>query len=460
SAMAEPDGTAWGDLGVLSAEERHQLLIEWRVADDPRPVAPWHERVAEWADRAPDRPAAFLGDAVLTYGELIRRSRALASRLQALGLAPEDRVAMALDRSFEALIAILGILRAGCAYVPLDAGYPAERIAFLLADSGARALVAPREPGARAGEPAWAFRLAARWADRLAGVALPLLLLDDGPVGPTEEPPPAPVPFDPARLAYIVYTSGSTGVPKGVATPYCAVEAYVASQTARLGIGPDDCMLQFSPLGFDGSVEEIFAPLAAGGALALRGVELPGARELLRLFAERRVSIAFLPTGYWSQLASAIVAEDLEIPPTLREVRFGGEVGLGETAREIRRRAPGLRLANVYGPTETTVIITHWNLPEAAEIPATLPLGRPMAHARAAVVDAALRPVPRGAVGELVFGGLSLARGYWARPDLAADRFVPDPFSGAEGGAGERLYRTGDLARLAPNGSLEFIGRA
>ncbi len=457
AAMDEPDGTAWGDLAVLSAAERQQMLVEWYAARDERDEVAaeepaWHERVAAWAVRFPDRPAAFLGDAVLSYGELEVRSRALAARLQALGAAPEDRVAMALDRSFEALIAILGILRAGCAYVALDPMNPAERIAFLLGDSGARALVAARD-----GFEAFAPKLAADgW-----GNDLPVLLLDDAPVGPV--PPLEPVRFEAEQLAYIVYTSGSTGVPKGVATPHRAVDAYVAAQTALLGIGPDDCMLQFSPLGFDGSVEEIFAPLAAGAALALRGNDLPGARELLRMFAERRVSVVFLPTGYWSQLAAAIAAEDLEIPATLRVVRFGGELGLGDSAREVRRRAPALRLANVYGPTETTVIITDWTLPLPDEIPATLPLGRPMAHARMAVVDGALRPVPRGAVGELVFGGPSLARGYWARPDLAAERFVPDPFGGSPGESGElgaRLYRTGDLARLAPDGSIEFLGRA
>ena len=446
AAVDEPDGTAWGDLAILSGPERHQLLIEWRAGEDPPLDAPWHERVAAWAARAPDRPAAYLGEATLTYGALDRRSRALAARLRALGLAPEDRVAMALPRSFEALIAILGILRAGCAYVAIDPEYPAERIAFLLGDSGARALVRESRP------------MGERWER----IDLPVVAIDEELdfAVPESAPKLVPAPFDASQLAYIVYTSGSTGVPKGVATPHRAVDAYVAAQTALLGFGPDDNMLQFSPLGFDGSVEEIFAPLAAGAALALRGGELPGARELLRMFAERRVTVAFLPTGYWTQLAAAIVAEDLEIPATLREVRFGGELGLGETAREVRRRAPALRLANVYGPTETTVIITHWNLPEAAEVPATLPLGRQLSHARMAVVDAALRPVPRGAVGELVFGGLSLARGYWARPDLAADRFLPDPFAAAEGRSGERLYRTGDLVRLAANGDLEFLGRA
>ena len=440
SASEAPDGTAWGDLALLSAPERHQLLVEWRAGSDPPLAEPWHARVASWGERTPDRPAAYLGDAVLTWGELARRSRALAARLRALGLAPEDRVAMALDRSFEALIAIVGILSAGCAYVAIDPEYPAERIAFLLGDSGAKAVVF----GPRA--------LGRRWE----GVNLPRIAIDGTLAEPADFAPPR---FDARRLAYVVYTSGSTGVPKGVATPHRAVDAYVASQTARLGFGPDDCMLQFSPLGFDGSVEEIFGPLAAGAALALRGTELPGARELLRTFDERRVTVAFLPTGYWTQLAAAIAAEGLEVPATLREVRFGGELGLGETAREVRRRFPALRLANVYGPTETTVIITHWDLPEADRIPATLPLGRQLPHARMAVVDSALRPVPRGAVGELVFGGPSLARGYWERPDLSAERFVPDPFA-ADGEGGGRLYRTGDLARFHPGGEIEFLGRA
>ncbi len=467
SAMADPDGAPWGDLAILSVEERQQTLVEWYAGQDPADsdTAPWHERVADWAGRAPDRPAAFFGDAVFTYGELVRRSRALALRLRALGLVPEDRVAMALDRSFEALIAIHGILSAGCAYVPLDAGYPAERIAFLLKDSGARAVVARREPRGRAEEPAWTFRLAQRWADRLAGAGLPLLLLGEE----AEESAVSAVsgiadltavPFEPERMAYVIYTSGSTGVPKGVAISHRALGAYVAAETALLALGPDDCMPQFSSLGFDGSVEEIFAPLAAGGALALRGAELPGARELLRLFTERRVSVAFLPTAYWAQVAAAIIAEDLAVPATLREVRFGGEQGLGESMRELRRRAPAVRLTNVYGPTESTVIVAHWPLPSADALPALLPIGRAVPHGRLCLIDSSFRPVPRGAVGELAIGGPSLARGYLDRPSLTAERFVPDPFAAALGKAGARLYRTGDLARLAPDGNLEFLGRA
>ncbi len=470
AAVDDPNGAPWGDLPMLGPGERHQVLVEWRAGHDPAEVSPWTERVAAWAERAPDRPAAFFGDAVLTFGALVSRSRALARRFRALDLRPEDRVAIALDRSFEALIAIHAILSVGCAYVPLDAGYPAERIAFVLADSACRALVAPREAG-RSDERAWAFRIAARWAERLPTLTMPVVLLNDAriervaapgtdfenDVGDERKVPTAPA-FDPARLAYVTYTSGSTGRPKGVAVSHGALEAYIASQTEVLGLGPDDRMPQFSSLGFDGSVEEIFAPLAAGGALSIRGTEVPGARELLRQFEERRVSVVFLSTAYWSQICAAIAAEDLRCPASLREVRFGGEAGHGDSVRDLLAREPALRLVNVYGPTETTVIAAGWPIPRTSDVPARLPIGRGMPHIRVAVVDAHFRPVPRGVVGELLLGGPSLARGYLDRPDLTADRFVPDP-STAEGDRGARLYRTGDLVRHLPGGDLEFLGR-
>jgi amino acid adenylation domain-containing protein len=410
AALAAPDRRL-SELPLLTPEEEHQALAEW---NDTRPTgepAPFLERFEAHAARDPGAPALLGEGGAVSYGELDRRAEDLAGWLRGRGAGAEKVVGIALEASAEAVVAILAVWKVGAAYVPLDPSYPEERLAFYRADSGAEIVVGE----AGAGAPL------SRSGGSAAGRG-------DGGEG---------------DLAYLLYTSGSTGEPKGVEITHRGFAHLIDSQIRTLRLGPGQRLLQFAALAFDASAAEIGAALGSGAALVLRGPEsrLPG-EGMARLLAEQRVTAAVLTP---SALA-ALPAADL---PAFDTLAVAGEVCSPDLP--ARWVAPGRRFLNLYGPTEATVQATGGEI-RPGEAPT---LGRPIPAARAYVVDARLRSLPAGVPGELALAGSGLARGYRGRPALTAARFVPDPW----GKPGGRLYRTGDRVRLLADGRLDFLGR-
>ncbi len=400
-----------------------------------------HERVAQVAARTPRATALFWEGKELSYGELDRRSNRLAWFLQQNGVGPEVTVGVALERSFEMIIAVLGVLKSGGAYVPLDPAYPAERLSTMMQDSGIRLLLTQERlvrilPVA----PVKMVRLDADWTTIEASVP-------DKPIRSGAKP---------GHLAYIIYTSGSTGKPKGVMVEHRSLAAYLSAVAAQFKIRRRDRVLQFASLNFDASAEEIYCTLAAGATLVLRTDAMIGSTaEFLRTCRAWDITVLDLPTAFWHMVTADLAREKLELPSTVRLVVIGGERALPDKM-SLWRSMVGDRVAllNGYGPTETTVASTMWKA--GKDFPGTsVPIGRPLPGEFAYVVDPSGRQVARGTVGELWLGGSGVARGYLNQPDLTAQKFLPNPF----GGKG-RIYRTGDLVRQLDNGNLEYVGRA
>ncbi|HEU4559433.1 MAG TPA: amino acid adenylation domain-containing protein, partial [Longimicrobium sp.] len=413
-------------LELLGEAERALVLEAWnRTAAEVPGDRCLHQLFEAQAERTPGAVAVVFEGATLTYGELDRRANRLAHRLIALGVRAEELVALCVEPSPDAIAALLGILKAGAAYVATDLAAPDERIAFMLDESSVRVVVAG---GAEAARPWTAGRTVVEAGEDLARFPAT---------------PPA-VWVTPRNLAYVVYTSGSTGLPKGVLVEHGGVCNAVAAFSRIYEIAPGHRVLLFAPLHFDASVMDIFTALATGAALVVapREALIPG-DELVSLLEREGVTHAkFTP--------SALVALPYAPLPALRAVMVGGEVCGAEL---VARWAPGRRFFNGYGPTETSVRMSVF---EAADGTRPPPLGGGTANVRVYVLDAAGEPLPVGVPGEVCIGGVQVARGYLARPALTAERFVPDPFS-AQPGA--RLYRSGDRMRWRGDGTLEFLGR-
>ncbi|MDX1996532.1 MAG: non-ribosomal peptide synthase/polyketide synthase [Thermoanaerobaculia bacterium] len=440
AALAEPERRL-ADLPWLLPGEEAELRrfgLESRAVGT-RVVAPaattLHGLVVAQAER--DSAATALAGRTLAgeweeldYGELVRRARELARRLVEDGVASEERVVICLPRSVEMIVAVLAVLAAGGAYVPLDPAWPVERKRFVLADAGARRVIAVP---ASADDWGAARVVTPQWDVSASGASLPA-------VGPRQ-------------AAYVIYTSGSTGQPKGVVVEHRAAVAYVTAEAAALGHGPGDRSLQFASLAFDASIDEIFDSLASGATLVLLDDEGLGSGPEFFGFIERhRVTVAGVPTAYWHVLAQGFPA----VPPALRLVSFGGERALAEAYAAWRGWLPAtVRLANAYGPTEAVIAATRWEA-DGAGSEGDPPIGRPVGGVRAYVLDAAGRPVPPGVPGELCLGGEGLARGYLGLPASTAGRFLPDPWAEIPGG---RYYRTGDAVRWTPEGELQYLGR-
>jgi amino acid adenylation domain-containing protein len=414
-------------LELLGGEERRRVLEEWSGAEAPYPSDTTLPALVEaQARRTPHLVALAAEGERLTYAEMEARANRLAHRLLEMGVAPEERVALCLEMGIDAIVGLLGIMKAGAAYLPLDPAAPAERTAFMLDESGARVVVT---------SPALADR---PWGDRARVVM-------DGDAGLSGFPETAPAVGTTSRhLAYLLYTSGSTGRPKGVLVEHRGV-CNSATAFARVhDIGEGDRMLLLAPLHFDSSVVEMFATLTTGAELHLpRGAAFfPGAEQLQLLERERITHAKFTP--------SSLAALPHGPLPHLRTVSAGGEAC---TAELVERWKDGRRFLNFYGPTETSVRVTFHECGGDEGAP---PLGRPIPNARLYVVDAAMRPLPAGMPGELCIGGVPVTRGYLGRAALTAERFVPDPF-GTQPGA--RLYRTGDRARWRSDGKMEYLAR-
>jgi amino acid adenylation domain-containing protein/non-ribosomal peptide synthase protein (TIGR01720 family) len=381
----------------------------------------------------------------LSYRELNRRANQVAHRLRALGVGPEVPVAICMERSIEMVAAMLGILKAGGVYVPLDPAYPPDRLGFMLEDTRAPVLL----------------------TDGCLGTDLPVhgihtVEIDATwklPAGESEQNRRSSV--EPHHLAYIIYTSGSTGKPKGVCVPHEAALRHFTTMQALWELSAADRVLAFASFSFDASLEQIFPTLYSGAAVVLRGAEGWGAGEFSRTARTLRLTVADLPTAYWDQWVQACRLDgDWQLPPDLRLVAIGGDAARAETVRRWGETAlRSIRLVNAYGPTETTITASIHELTPGldGDVPLErVPIGRPLPGRTMHILDQHGAPVADGEAGELHIGGAGLARGYLNRPDLTAEKFIPDPFDGRPGA---RLYRTGDLARMLPDGTIEFLGR-
>ncbi|MCD9193500.1 non-ribosomal peptide synthetase [Streptomyces albireticuli] len=431
-AVADP-GTPVGELDPLSARDRHDVLVGWNdTAVAPPGPATLPVLFEAQVARAPGAVAVDHDGEETTYAELDARAGLLARRLTAAGVGREDLVALALPRSTELVVAVLGVLKAGAAYLPVDPGYPEARIRFMLSDAAPKLLLTDR-PTART----------------LPDTGVDRWLLDD-PAAPGA--PQAPVrPPRPGDPAYVIYTSGSTGRPKGVVVPHTGLPGLAAAQAAHLAVDATSRVLQLASPSFDASVWDLLMALAAGGTLVLPGTDGPLAGEALaETLAARRVThLTITPSAL-----EAVPPGAESTHPTPRTVVTAGETC---PAPLVARWAPGRLMVNAYGPTEATVCATMSGpLSAAATGTGPVPIGRPVAGSRAYVLDDRLRPVPPGVTGDLYLAGPGLARGYLGRPGLTAGRFVACPF----GAPGERMYRTGDLAAWTPGGQLVFRGRA
>ncbi len=467
-ALADPDRPV-AAIPLLDAAERRMLLGDWGAPGTvPAPSRSVHELFAEQAARTPAAAALSFSGETTTYAELDRRSAALAHELAARGVGPDARVGLLAGRSAEMIVGMLAVLRAGGAYVPLDPEYPAERLAFMLADSGARVLVA----GAGLAERVEGFD------GEVVGVATPLPpapspargegendtaegVARRGDSPPPERgrvaalrPPGGGLPAEADNLACVIYTSGSTGTPKGVAVPHRGIVRLVrGADFAQLG--PNDRVAQLANPVFDAATWEIWGALLNGGCVV--GIERETAldpRELAETLRREGVTAAFLTATLFNQT----VREAPDAFGPLTHLLVGGEALDAPSLRACLEGGPPRRLVNGYGPTENTVF-SSWHLVDRVEASArTVPIGRPVAGSTAYVLDGEMEPVPLLWPGELCVGGWGVARGYLGRPELTAERFAPDPFAG-EAGSGARLYRTGDRARWNVRGEVEFLGR-
>jgi amino acid adenylation domain-containing protein len=433
------DGTA-GELDVLSAEERRQLLAE---VDETRLTLPaaggMHRLFEEQAARTPERTALVWEDSTLSYGELNAQANRLAHRLRDLGTGPDDRIALCLERSHEMVVALLAVLKAGGAYLPLDPLLPPQRLQLFLEESGARFLISEM-----------------RFLDLFPDLAVPALCPDrdreDLALQSAENPSGGALS---ENLAYVLFTSGSTGVPKGVAVEHRQLVNYLVGAADRLGLSAGGSFATVSTFAADLGNTMIFPALCSGGCLHVVASDRVSDPERFAEYAESRGidCLKIVPSHLQALLAGSNPARALP----RRKLVLGGEALGWDLVARVRELRPECEVFNHYGPTETTVGMLAGRVPGERrwDLAATVPLGRPLANSQVYLLDAALRPVPTWVPGELYVGGAGLARGYLGRPDLTADRFVPHPI----GAPGERLYRTGDLARWQPDGTVEFLGR-
>ncbi|MFG2386696.1 amino acid adenylation domain-containing protein [Streptomyces avermitilis] len=428
-AMAADPDQRVDAVDVLLPGERQQVLETWNRTEREVPAAGFAELFRSRAAETPDATALVSEAATLTYGELDAAANRLARLLAERGAGPGHLVALALPRSVELVTAMLAVAKAGAAYLPVDTGYPAERIAYMLEDSRPVLTVTT---GALTG--------------RLPAAGPVLVLDDEHTVAELDRYGADDLPSNRTLGSplYVIYTSGSTGKPKGVVVTDGGVASMVRSQRERLGAGPDSRVLQFSSPSFDVAFWDCCMALLNGGTLFLRSAEqlMPG-RELAEFIRDQRLTHFTMPPSVLAAMPSGVLPAGLT-------VSVAGEACPGAL---VERWAPGNRMFNAYGPTETTVIAT---MSEQLSGPDGPPIGRPVDNTRVYVLDEALRPVPAGVVGDMYVAGASLAAGYLRRPGLTAERFVACPF----GGPGERMYRTGDLARLRADGQVDYAGRA
>jgi amino acid adenylation domain-containing protein/non-ribosomal peptide synthase protein (TIGR01720 family) len=428
---------------LLTVHEERQLLEEWNATPRTYPVQPCvHELFEAQVARTPNAVAIRDGADQLTYSEVNQQANQLAHYLRQRGVTAETPVLIYLERSWAAVVAMLGVLKAGGVMVPLTPPYPAERLAFVITDTSAPFIIT--HTALHADLPTTAAQIIE--VDRAATAIAAAPLTD-----PHE-------PVNAAQMAYIIYTSGSTGTPKGVMVAHDALATHVQVSIEQHHLTPADRVLQFYTFQFDAALEQIFPTLLSGAVLVL-APSTPTVEELSALICQQKITVLDLPTAYWRMAVEAWrAAPSLLTNQALRLVLVGGEA-MPAAALAVWQGTPlrQIPLLNAYGPTEAVVTATLYAIPpNYATKGNIIPIGQAVAPRRLYILDAHAQLVPVGVPGELYIGGTVLARGYLNRPDLTAEKFIPDPFSRV---AGARLYRTGDLVRYQPDGTIEFLGR-
>nr|VFK28488.1 MAG: amino acid adenylation domain-containing protein [Candidatus Kentron sp. MB]VFK32876.1 MAG: amino acid adenylation domain-containing protein [Candidatus Kentron sp. MB]VFK75925.1 MAG: amino acid adenylation domain-containing protein [Candidatus Kentron sp. MB] len=417
-------------LPLLTDAERQRMLVDWNDTEAPYPRDTCiHELFEEQAAKRPGAVAVVFEDQEVTYGEINIRANRLAHRLRALGVGPEVLVGILVEQSVEMVVGLVAILKAGGAYVPLDPEYPAERLAFMAKDTGLAVLLCHEATRGRAPK-----------------CSASIIELDSELASIAEESPDNPIRLaSPDNLAYVIYTSGSTGKPKGVGIEHKNLANLIAWHCRNFSLTPKDRCTQVASLSFDAAVWEIWPVLTKGAILyPVSRITASDPSAIKEWIVSRDITICFLPTP----LAQIVVSEEWSAFGSLRFLLTGGD--------QFKTRIPPdlpFHVVNNYGPTENTVVTTTGCIEPGISLP---PIGAPISNTRVYLLDAQMNPVPIGVVGELYIGGAGIARGYLGRPELTAEKFIPDPFSD---NLDARLYRSGDLCRWLPNGTLEFLDR-
>ncbi|GLH79079.1 hypothetical protein SSBR45G_39880 [Bradyrhizobium sp. SSBR45G] len=434
-AMVADPARSIATLDLLSAQQREEV-VRWNACvRTDTPFRPVQRRFAQHVQDAPDAPALVFRGETLSYRQLDGRANAIARRLQANGVRPGELVAVAMPRSPDLVAAFLAVLKIGAAYLPLDSDHPPARLSAIIRDAGARCVLID------AGLTQWSS---------MTDVSI----IDVGLISAGGETDPA-VEVHPQSLAYVIYTSGSTGVPKGVAVAHGPFAMHCQATAELYEMDRQSRELHFLSFTFDGAHERLWTALSCGAALVLRDADLWSAEQTLDVMGAQQVTNAGFPPAYLQQLAD--FAAWRGNPPPVSLYSFGGEAMPKAGFDKVRRALRPRKLINGYGPTETVVTPLVWKVDADTEIDcAYAPIGRPVGQRSAYILDGDLNIVPVGVTGELHIGGEGLATGYWNRPGLTAERFIPDP----EGAPGARLYRTGDLARWRSDGVIDYVGRA
>ena len=429
---ADPTQRLW-QLPLLSEVEQQQILMDWNtIAADYAGDRRIHELVEEQAKQNPESLAVAFNGQTLTYKQLNERANQLGHYLKMLGIGPEVRVGICVERSLDLVVGLLGILKAGGAYVPLDPAYPKERLAFMLGDAEVKVLLSEQ-----------------RFEDIAPQVGVKVVLLDkQREVIAQHSSENICNPVAAENLAYVIYTSGSTGRPKGVQITHAGLMNLVSWHLDTYAVNTEDRATQLASIGFDASVWELWPYLAAGASVYIPDDDTRAIPSRLRdWLVAQSITISFLPTP----LAEAILSLEWPEEMALKKILTGGD--------QLRQHPPAgidLKLTNHYGPTESTVVATWAEIPPMQDARMAPSIGRPIANTQVYILDEHLRPVPVGVTGELHIGGSGLARGYLNRAEHTAEKFIPSPLSVRPGA---RLYKTGDLARYLLDGNIEFLGR-
>src|SRR6185437_6917100 len=438
SAMVADESQRIQELPLLTPAQRHQVLVEWNATQRPYADRPVHQLFEAQAAAQPDATALVYQGEPVSYHQLNTQANQLAHYLLSLGIRPDDRVALCVERGPDMLVGLLGILKAGGAYVPLDPEYPEARLTFMLTDCAPVALLTQDT-----------------LADRLPAMSmLRLVVLDDRHTQaliarhPANNLDPQALGLTTSHLAYVMYTSGSTGTPKGVAITHRNVAKLALDRRWR--DGSQERVLLHSPQAFDASTYETWVPLANGGQIVIAPPGKTDISLLAALIQQHSV------TGLWltAPLFHLMVQEHRECFAQVRCVIAGGVVVQPAAVSHLLERYSQITIVNGYGPTETTTFATNYPIRAPYQAGASVPIGAPLDNTQTYVLNTALQPAPVGVPGELYIGGDGLARGYLNREELTQERFIPNPFS-----PGERLYRTGDRVRWLPQGVLEYLGR-
>ncbi|MEM9154354.1 MAG: amino acid adenylation domain-containing protein [Cyanobacteria bacterium P01_F01_bin.33] len=431
----DPERTV-STLPLLTATEEHQLLTEWNQTQTAYPERTVQQLFETQVERTPDAIAVAYGDRQYTYRELNSRANQLARHLQTLGVQAETLVGIYVERSMEMVVGLLGILKAGGAYVPLDPDYPAERLAFMLEDTQIPVLLTQQS-----------------LTEKISSSKAQIICLDsdrDILDSQLDENLASTTAID--RLAYVIYTSGSTGKPKGVSVIHRGIVRLLFN-TDYIQLDSSDTIAQVSNSSFDAATFEIWGALLHGGKLVIIPKEIfLSPQDFAVELHEQKIDALFLTTALFNQLAGTVPYAFAN----LKYLLFGGEAVDPKSVKKVLDLSPPEHLLHVYGPTESTTFTSWYRVQKVSEEAITLPIGRPIANTQIYILDRYLQPVPVGIPGELYIGGDGLAKGYFNRPQLSEEKFIPNPFDAC---SNSKLYKTGDSARYLPDGNVEFIAR-